>query len=208
MQQLNIFNEEIDTPPIEYHPFFLSKKEADFYYEEMMEVSWQQNAIRIMGKKIDLPRLEVMYGDSTDIKYSYSGSVELSCNLWTDSLHALKEKVEKASHSSFNIIIGNYYRTGNDYIGWHSDDEPKMGFNPVIASISLGAERNFQVRRKPKGIIHDYFLEHGSLLIMPAGFQSSYLHQLPKNNRLVIPRINLTFRPWITLEKNYERNIN
>ncbi|WP_225912430.1 alpha-ketoglutarate-dependent dioxygenase AlkB family protein [Nostoc flagelliforme] len=94
----------------------------------------------------------------------------------------------------FRIVIGNQYRSGIDSIGWHSDNEPSMGFNPAIASISLGSCRKFQI--KPiGGRPTDFWLEHGSLLVMHPGCQSTHLHQVPKTNKVVSTRINLTFRP-------------
>ncbi|WP_231971835.1 alpha-ketoglutarate-dependent dioxygenase AlkB family protein [Nostoc sp. NIES-3756] len=94
------------------------------------------------------------------------------------------------------IVIGNQYRTGQDSIGWHADNEESMGVNPAIASISLGAVRKFQI--KPiSGRPTDFWLEHGSLLLMHPGCQSTHLHQVPKTNKVVGTRINLTFRPHV-----------
>jgi alkylated DNA repair dioxygenase AlkB len=108
----------------------------------------------------------------------------------------------------FRIVIGNQYRSGQDSIGWHSDNEPSMGFNPAIASVSLGSVRKFQIKPR-NGKPTDFWLEHGSLLIMHPGSQSTHLHQVPKTNKVaksagqnllpgelcVSTRINLTFRP-------------
>ncbi|MCG6138921.1 MAG: alpha-ketoglutarate-dependent dioxygenase AlkB, partial [Nostoc sp. LLA-1] len=95
---------------------------------------------------------------------------------------------------NFRIVIGNQYRTGMDSIGWHSDNEESMGLNPAIASVSLGSVRKFQIKPR-NGRPTDFWLEHGSLLVMHPGCQSTHLHQVPKTNKVVRTRINLTFRP-------------
>ena len=96
-------------------------------------------------------------------------------------------------------MLANGYRDGNDSMGWHSDDEPELGPNPCIASLSLGAERAFLLRpRKPdaagKRPSARLVLAHGSLLVMRGASQARYQHCLPKTRRPVGPRINLTFR--------------
>jgi alkylated DNA repair dioxygenase AlkB len=198
MQQLSLFPQPVNKePPIDYYPNFLNKEEADEIFNYCVgAIAWKQNQIRMIGKQIDLPRLEAMYGDK-GCDYIYSGSVHLSPLPWTSELLALKQKVEDYSKHLFNIVIGNYYRSGADYIGWHSDNEPSMGVNPAIASISLGIERKFQMREKPKGEIHSFWLKHGSLLLMRPGCQSKWAHQLPKSASACGQRINLTFRPHI-----------
>lgn len=180
--------------PINYTPSFLSADDADrlFLYCQQ-KLAWQHNKIRIMENWIPLPRLECMYAD-TEVSYTYSKSVELQALPWTPQLLTLKRQVEGITGYKYNFVIGNFYRSAEDYIGWHSDDEVSMGVNPAIASLSLGAERKFQIRLKPKGKIHDIWLGHGSLLLMQPGFQENWLHQLPKSKNSGV-RVNLTFRP-------------
>ncbi len=198
--QLTLFDAascQADKPlPINYMPNFLSLEDADksFIYCQQ-KLAWQHNKIRITRKWIPLPRLECMYGDS-EVLYTYSNSVQLKALPWTPQLSTLKRQIEGITGFKYNVVIGNFYRSGEDYIGWHSDDEPSMGVNPAIASLSLGAERKFQIRSKPKGEIKNIWLQHGSLLLMKPEFQESYLHQLPKSKAADI-RINLTFRPFL-----------
>ncbi len=166
--------------PINYTPNFLGADDADrlFFYCQQ-KLAWQHNKIRIMQRWLPLPRLECMYGDR-NVSYVYSNSVRLQASPWTPQLLTLKRQVEGITGYKYNVVIGNFYRSGEDYLGWHSDDEASMGANPAIASLSLGAERKFQIRRKPKGDIQNIQLHHGSLLMMKPGFQEKYLHQLPK----------------------------
>ncbi|MDF5716486.1 MAG: alpha-ketoglutarate-dependent dioxygenase AlkB [Rhizonema sp. NSF051] len=111
----------------------------------------------------------------------------------------------------FNIVIGNLYRDSRDSIGWHSDAEKSMGTRPAIASLSLGAERKFQIRSNDKKHSYDFWLGHGSLLVMQPGCQSNWKHQVqspplrvlsptdfaPKTSSLIGRRVNLTFRPHV-----------
>jgi alkylated DNA repair dioxygenase AlkB len=195
MQQLTLFPESASTLPVAYYPEFLSKEEADKLYQHCQELQWQQNTIRMLGKTMPVPRLECIYGDE-GCDYLYSKSVLLKPLPWTSALAQLRDKITAATGYSFRIVIGNQYRSGQDSIGWHNDSEASMGVNPAIASISLGSVRKFQI--KPiGGKPTDFWLEHGSLLVMLPGCQSTHLHQVPKTNKVVSTRINLTFRPHV-----------
>lgn len=195
MQQLALF-EMSTTLPVEYHSGFLSKLEADALLSHCKCLVWQQNQIKMLGKPMQVPRLECMYGVA-GAKYLYSGSVNLEARPWTDELLSLRDRITQKFGYEFDIVIGNLYRNGKDSIGWHSDDEPSMGLKPAIASISLGTCRKFSVKSKIKGSKATHFwLEHGSLLLMLPGCQQGYVHQLPKDDRCFGERINLTFRPY------------
>jgi alkylated DNA repair dioxygenase AlkB len=95
----------------------------------------------------------------------------------------------------FNSVLLNLYRDGNDSMGWHSDDEPELGQNPVIGSLSLGGKRRFRLRhRSEKNLKHQLELTSGSFLLMQGTTQHYWQHHIPKTKRPVPPRINLTFR--------------
>lgn len=193
MQQLSLF-EVVNTLPLEYYPGFLHSSEADALFTHCKDLAWQQNEINIF-KTVPVPRLECMYGKA-GASYLYSNSVSLEAHPWTKELLELRLRITAFCNHKFDIVIGNQYRNGQDSIGWHSDDEPSMGYRPAIASISLGACRKFSVKPKTKGSKATHFwLEHGSLLLMLPGCQEGYVHQLPKDNNCFRERINLTFRP-------------
>ncbi|MBW4458260.1 MAG: alpha-ketoglutarate-dependent dioxygenase AlkB [Nostoc indistinguendum CM1-VF10] len=195
MKQMSLFDEPTTVLPVSYYPDFLTLAEADELYQHTLELQWQQNQIRMLGKTMPVPRLECIYGDE-GCDYLYSKSVLLKPLPWTSSLAQLRDRITVATGYSFRIVIGNQYRSGQDSIGWHNDNEASMGFNPAIASISLGSVRKFQIKSiggKPT----DFWLEHGSLLVMLPGCQSTHLHQVPKTNKVVSTRINLTFRPHV-----------
>ncbi|MBD2359570.1 alpha-ketoglutarate-dependent dioxygenase AlkB [Tolypothrix sp. FACHB-123] len=195
MIQMSLFNELTPVLPVTYYPEFLSQEEAGVLYQHCLKLQWQQNQIKMVGKTLLVPRLECIYGDE-GCEYLYSKSVLLKPLPWTEALAKLRDRITSLTGYSFRIVIGNQYRSGQDSIGWHADNESSMGVNPAIASVSLGAERKFQI--KPiGGKPTDFWLEHGSLLIMHPGCQATHLHQVPKTKKLVSTRINLTFRPHV-----------
>jgi len=193
MQQLNLFAELAPVLPITYYPDFLNIEQANSLYQHCLKLEWQQNQIRIAGKTMPVPRLECIYGD-VGCDYLYSNSVFLKPLIWTDNLANLRDRITALTGYKFRIVIGNQYRSGQDSIGWHSDNEPSMGSNPAIASLSLGSVRKFQIKPR-NGKPTDFWLEHGSFLVMHPGCQSTHVHQVPKTNKVVSTRINLTFRP-------------
>lgn len=159
------------------------------------QIAWRQDLLSIGGRQIPIPRLQAWYGDA-GASYSYSG-LKMQPLPWTPLLGAIKQKVEALSGESFNAVLLNRYRDGGDSVGWHSDDEPELGVNPVIASLSLGATRLFRMQHKSKKQgVYKVALEQGSLLLMRGVTQHYWRHQLPKTRRAVGQRINLTFR-WV-----------
>ena len=116
---------------------------------------------------------------------------------------SLKTQVEEATplsayanlnlpKQSYNAALCNLYRNGNDSVGLHADAEAEMG--PVIASVTLGAERHFRLKRNNGGVVFAEKLPHGSLLIMAGETQKNFKHEVPKEPEITEPRINLTFR--------------
>ena len=107
----------------------------------------------------------------------------------------IREKIEKISKIKFNSVLLNLYRSGSDSVSWHSDDEPELGKNPVIGSLSLGETRQFQMKHKfNRDLKQKILLQHGSFLLMRGKTQHHWLHQIPKRKNLKGERINLTFR--------------
>ena len=159
------------------------------------EISWRQSSIRMHGKTMPVPRLDAWYGDPGRV-YTYSG-VCFEPLAWTPGLRSLRFELEAQLGYAFNSVLANLYRDGKDSVAWHSDDEPELGAEPIIASISLGAERRFALRHKNR---HQpplrLDLPPGSLLLMSGATQRYWVHQLAKTARPVGPRINLTFR-WV-----------
>ena len=154
-------------------------------------LDWVQSEISLFGKRVRIPRLNAWYGDQA---YAYSGT-HFEAKPWTPELLSLKQQVEDASKLSFNSVLINYYRSGQDCMGWHSDDEAILGTHPQIASVSLGDNRRFVLRdKKDHKNKHEISLATGSLLLMLGQTQELWQHSLPRTTKSDRPRINLTFR--------------
>ncbi len=179
---------------IQLIPDFLTPAQADDLLQQLKTtIHWEQRSIKMFGKVLPQPRLTAWYGDP-DARYTYSG-LTWEPLPWTDALTSVKTQLETATQLSFNSVLLNLYRNGQDSMGWHSDDEPELGKNPAIASLSLGATRRFHLQhRSNKTLKHPLDLTHGSLLLMQGPTQHHWRHQLPKSKRVTEPRINLTFR--------------
>jgi alkylated DNA repair dioxygenase AlkB len=176
-----------------YYGKVLASKEADQYFDLLMQnILWENDEVIIFGKHIITKRKTAWYGDS-DYSYTYSNTTKQAL-AWTKELFHLKQIVEEVAETKFNSCLLNLYHNGNEGMGWHSDDEESLGKNNTIASLSFGAERNFSFKRKHTKQIVSFVLEHGSLLIMKDTTQTNWLHSLPKSKSITRPRINLTFR--------------
>lgn len=177
-----------------YYPNFFEAKEADLIFEQLQkEIPWQQDNIRVFGKEYLQPRLTALFGD-TDKTYSYS-NIKMQAYPWIPILQKIKSNVEIIAKIAFTTVLLNYYRDGKDSNGWHADNEKELGANPVIASVSFGTARNFQLKHNiDKNQKINIQLEHGSLLIMKGTTQHFWKHQIPKTTKPIGSRINLTFR--------------
>lgn len=176
-----------------YYPQFFTAEVADMYFRELMaRIDWKQEGMMMYGKPVLFPRLMAWYGD-VGSSYAFSGK-RYEPAAWTTELSAIKEMVAKAAGVTFNSVLLNRYRNGNDSMGWHADDEPELGRDPVIASVNFGATRRFMLRHQQAGLKYELNLMHGSLLIMKGSLQHYWQHQVPKTAKPMAERINLTFR--------------
>ena len=159
----------------------------------LREVPWEVHRIRMFGREVASPRLSSWIGDA-DAGYRYSGT-RFEPKPWLPALSALRDRLQEELGQPFNSVLANRYRSGADAMGWHSDDEPELGPNPVIASISLGATRRFLLRHRDDPALRLALdLEPGSLLLMAGATQRNWKHALPRTARPVGERINLTYR--------------
>ena len=167
--------------------------EANSLFLQLQQnIEWQQEKIKLYGQLHDLPRLTAWYGDPS-VTYSYSG-ISITSLEWIDVLLEIKSRIESVSDNSFNSVLLNRYRNGSDGVSWHADDEPELGQNPVIGSVSFGEARRFQLKHKTLDAKRMIILENGSYLLMKGRTQHCWLHQIPKSKRVLGERINLTFR--------------
>ena len=175
-------------------PEFFSREEADVFFTTLKgDLNWKQEPIWMFGKQVMQPRLTALYGDPT-VPYGYSG-IQMLPLAFTPALAAIHDRLQQFTQNNFTHVLCNYYRDGNDSMGWHRDNEPVLGKNPTIASLTFGATRSFQMRDyATKSTKIDLALSHGSLLLMSGESQHFWEHQLPKTKKTEAPRINLTFR--------------
>ena len=205
MSSLNLFNspdECIHYKPLDgkfdYYPHFFSIEESDIYLKYLLNnILWKQDYIKMYGKEHPIPRLTSWFGDEGK-GYTYSG-IEMKPNNWTKELLSIKSKIEEKVEITFNSLLLNLYKDGNDSVAWHADDEKELGEDVIIASVSFGEKRDFQLKHKIDTSVEkiNIPLEHGSLLLMFPPTQENWLHQLPRRKKVNKPRINLTFRKII-----------
>lgn len=179
---------------VTYYPNFFNQNKADNYFKSLLnDINWQQDEITVFGKTYLQPRLTAFYAENKNT-YKYSDIV-MKPKPFEGNLLEIKNKVEKELTIKFTSCLANLYRDGNDSNGWHADNEKELGKNPIIASLSLGAERVFHLKHKTnKTLKTKLSLEHGSLLLMQGYTQNNWFHQIPKTKKIVGKRINLTFR--------------
>ena len=199
-KQFSLFNNEDNNSDqkdhlnIEYVENYFNEDECIYFFKSLKDkIQWNQDYIKMYGKSHPLPRLTAWYGDMNKT-YTYSG-IPMTPNLWNTELIQIKKKVDQYTKINFNSVLLNYYRSGNDSVSWHSDDEKELGDNPIIGSVSFGGTRKFRLRNKNnKKLIHNIDLKNGSLLIMRELSQKYWEHEIPKTKKQVEERINLTFR--------------
>lgn len=177
-----------------YMPFFIGNNKSKSYLSELSNaINWKQENIKMFGKTHPVPRTIAWHADS-GLNYKYAG-VNHFPEPWTPVLLEIKTKIEELLGETFNSVLLNNYADGLDKMGWHADNEKELGLNPVIASVSFGATRRFDLKNNK---IPDEKLQieltSGSLLVMRGALQHHWKHQLPQQKKVIEQRINLTFR--------------
>jgi len=188
---MNTITYDLPNSDITYYPNFFDEFDSHYFYTKLLkDIKWETKTLNFSGREVQIPRLTAWYGDAP---YTYSG-LRLEPNAWTPTLLSLKSAVEERVVHPFNSVLLNLYRDGQDFVSWHSDDEKELGRNPVIASISFGATRDFKLKHKYLDYKESISLTSGSLLVMRGETQHYWQHSILKTSRKVEPRINLTFR--------------
>ncbi|WP_158990310.1 alpha-ketoglutarate-dependent dioxygenase AlkB [Mucilaginibacter sp. L196] len=178
---------------VNYYGKVMNKHEADAYLKNLLDtIEWKNDEAIIFGRHIITKRKVAWYGDD-GYSYKYSGTTKQALS-WTPELLELKKLTEQLTGESFNSCLLNLYHDGNEGMAWHSDDEKSLGKDSAIASLSFGAERKFSLKHRVTKESHSVLLENGSLLIMKGATQTNWLHSLPKSKKIILPRVNLTFR--------------
>jgi alkylated DNA repair dioxygenase AlkB len=171
------------------------EKYSDDSLEKILEgLVWRQDFITMYGKTHPLPRQTAWHGEK-GLVHSYSG-IKMVAEEWTPVLFKLKNQLEKDLNTTFNSVLVNHYRDGNDHMSYHSDDEKELGTNPTIASLSFGETRSFQLKHKIDLNKKTFILPitDGSLVVMKGELQHYWVHKIAKTAKKIGPRLNLTFR--------------
>lgn len=187
---------------VNYFGAVVDQNNADFYFKELLNaIPWEHDMIHMFGKRIVTKRKVAWYGDKP-FEYTYSKSTKKAL-LWTPGLMELKRLIENCSGETYNSCLLNLYHSGEEGMGWHSDDEKELKVNGAIASLSFGAERKFVFKHKATKEKVELKLDHGGLLVMKGTTQAHWLHRLPPTKKIYTPRINLTFRTIMEENKVY-----
>jgi alkylated DNA repair dioxygenase AlkB len=192
MEQLTLFapagqSKGLPKHLLEYRPSIIHSAESDSLLSHFINhTPWKQTTQKLWDKEYLTPRLTCWYGETDKIADTLP---------WTTELQSIRDLVEPLAGIQFNSVLLNYYRDGNDSVAWHSDKESIMGSQPVIASVSFGQVRSFDIRNKADHKeVYSVRLEHGSFLLMKSGLQENWEHRIAKSTKPMKARINLTFR--------------
>jgi alkylated DNA repair dioxygenase AlkB len=193
-------NEPVNLLPMDgvvtYHYPLITPSLAQLYFEQLMNtIEWRHDETVIFGKRIITKRKVAWYGE-LPFSYTYSQTTKHAL-YWTKELLALKALAEQQSGETYNSCLLNLYHSGEEGMGWHSDNEKELKREGAIASISLGATRKFVFKHVRTGDKVECLLENGSLLVMKGATQTHWVHRLPPSKKISSPRINLTFRTII-----------
>lgn len=199
-------NAQVAHPAVGQIPSLVSHEGEVFLFEQFVaadeaarltdqlcrELDWRAESILLYGRQVSVPRRVCWYGDA-GATYTYSGVTHTPLP-WPSLLVDLRMRIQSLVGVQFNSVLGNLYRDGNDSMGWHADKERELGRNPVIASLSFGAQRLFKLRHNKSGETVEIILPSGSLLLMAGALQHHWRHCLPKIRGIDALRVNLTFR--------------
>ncbi|NRF37494.1 alpha-ketoglutarate-dependent dioxygenase AlkB [Pedobacter foliorum] len=199
MEQLSLFAEQGQSPGLpatllDYHPGLFTETESELILQKLIRESpWQQRVVKMYDKQVLTPRLTAWYADPET--YDYTSLRRSVPNTWTPDLLLIKNRVEAIVGLKFNSVLLNYYRDGNDSVAWHSDNERALGTHPVIASVSFGQLRCFDIRKKQDHRQrYSIKLESGALMVMKGDLQVDWEHRIAKSSKPMKARLNLTFR--------------
>ncbi|CAH8283066.1 alkylated DNA repair dioxygenase AlkB [Mariniflexile fucanivorans] len=196
---MDLFNDNFDNNilpydgEVYYYGRIFNFKDSQFYFDKLLNnIEWKNDQTLIFGKCLVTKRKVAWYGDKP-FEYTYSNNTKVALS-WTKELLELKEIIENKTGEIFNSCLLNLYHSGEEGMGFHSDNEKDLKEHSAIASVSFGADRKFVFKHKIEKQNFSLILENGSLLLMKGATQTHWLHRLPPTKKVKTPRINLTFR--------------
>ena len=179
-----------------YYGNILTQEQKESYFNELLNgIQWVNEVVIMFGKTITTKRKVAFYANDL-MEYTYSNKTK-NAFPWTPLLLEIKKTVEAYTGETYNACLLNLYHDGNEGMGWHADNEKEIIADSSIASVSIGAKRNFLFKHRESGEKHSILLENGSLLEMKGPIQRHWLHSLPKTAKVKEARINLTFRQML-----------
>ena len=175
-----------DRGDVTYVPEFLDRETADRLVSELnADTHWRADSRMMYGKRVLVPR-------------ETAGRGEHMPQPWTPTLQLVREMAERQTGTTFDYCFLNRYRDGRDAVAWHGDHDGERDARLVVASLSLGATRVFQLRpKKDSGLRYDPItveVAHGDLIVMAGDTQLHWEHRVPRDPRLTGERLNVTFR--------------
>ena len=179
---------------------------------------WTQN--RFMGRLV--PRQTQFCGSKGGETYTFGGRTRTALSMpaaLKNLVAVLKTRLTHLPSNWGEVAVLNRYEGPGSSVSAHADNEPELGRWPTIVSVSLGATREFVVRRMTakrrekecvkhripfvpdptsykcatkKMTIH---LRHGDVLVMGGALQEYYTHEVPKSKDPVamdVPGLGVT----------------
>ncbi|WP_299803841.1 alpha-ketoglutarate-dependent dioxygenase AlkB [uncultured Shewanella sp.] len=171
---------------------YLNHQQQEALINESKQYPFSQPEVQVYGKYHKIPRHQVWFADR-GCDYFYSGLL-IEARPWPKYAYKLRQKLARDYGLNSNGVLVNQYMDGHDSMGWHSDDEPEIEPASDIASLTLGATRDFFIRHKQTQQKICLQLQSGDLLIMHWPMQKDWEHSLPKRLKVRNARINYTFR--------------
>ncbi|MCL1146129.1 alpha-ketoglutarate-dependent dioxygenase AlkB [Shewanella sp. 10N.261.52.F9] len=183
------------SPPCTLIKGYLNLKQQNALLKEADSYPLTRPEVMVYGKSHPIPRSQIWFAD-LGCDYFYSG-LFIEAQPWPHYAQKLRHKLEREFGLLSNGVLVNRYANGHESMGWHSDDEKEIAPSSDIASVTVGASRDFFVRHKQTQQKHCFYLESGDLLIMHWPMQKDWEHSLPKRLKVSESRINFTFRQLI-----------
>lgn len=216
-----IISEKPDLDLVYYQPYIPKEIQRNLFEFLRRELFFYRVKYRIkrgtMETEINTPRFTTVFGLDETARFNSEGEVvdaasgkPVSKDAYQrrprpipECLDLLRRLTENTTGCKFNFALVNYYSSGADSISYHSDDERFLGPEPAIASFTLGAMRDFLLRRKKTPAADPseskplkFELGSGDMMLMKGKTQSCWEHSIPKRKggEAERGRINITFR--------------
>ena len=165
-----------------------------FAYLNELEIEYHKPYKRF-NQTVKVPRGQASFTLHDDIHYNYKVSGGSPPNkVMCDTLRMITSRVNAALGTHFNTILMNVYRSGDDCIGYHRDNETGWAPNTGFATLCFGAERDFLLRHDETRDVTTTRHHDGHVIHLPHPMNSHYQHSVPRRKRVAGTRISLTFR--------------